>query len=108
MRIVLCARSMKAGSITSGGAESCSCTVAEGASRLAAALARDPRVDALFQHVERHRPARQHLIVKRADVELRAQHARRLLAQIEQPQLPDLVPERLPRPGHVTVGLALH
>jgi len=74
------------------------CVLAEDALRLllAPAPARDPRVDALLQHIERHRSAREDLVVERAHVELRAEGALRPVAQIEHPQLPDLVPERLP------------
>src|SRR5258708_3426580 len=71
-------------------------------------LRRGPRRHPRIEHVERHRASRERFVVESANVELVAQLLLRPLAQLEQLELPDLVPERLRGPRHVAVGLALH
>src|ERR1700757_3545574 len=58
-------------------------------------LTSDPHMHAARQHIHRECPCTQHLVVKRANVELLAQLVLRFLAQFENLQLPDLVAERL-------------
>src|SRR6185295_4998358 len=76
--------------------------------RLAGLLRRDPAVDPRLQHVERQGAGAEHLVVEPAHVEARAELLLLPLAQLEDLELPDLVAERLPRPDHVAVGLAMH
>src|SRR5271165_6024831 len=59
------------------------------------ARGRDPGVDALLEHVERHGAAREQGVVEGADVELRSQRALGPCARLEDPELADLVGERL-------------
>src|SRR4051794_39125555 len=67
----------------------------------------DELVDPLFQDVHRQGAGAEHLVVEGADVELAAELALRLLAQLENLQLPDLVAEGLAGPHDVAVGLVL-
>src|SRR5512133_1920354 len=55
----------------------------------------DPCRNAIVENVERQRPTIQDLVVERADVELRTQRILGALAQFEQLQLTQLVPQRL-------------
>src|SRR5262245_55776928 len=58
-------------------------------------VSRDPAVDLLLEHVERHRAVAQHLVVERGELELRAQRLLGLLAQLDDLELADLVGQRL-------------
>ena len=58
-------------------------------------LLRDPRVDPLIEHVERQCARIDHLVVKRANVELVAQRLLGAVAQFQDFQLADFVGQRL-------------
>src|SRR5579884_2807850 len=67
--------------------------------------ARQPSVDAALENVERQRAGAEHRLVKRAQIEPRAQRGASALAQLEDLELSDLVRARLARIGDVAVDL---
>src|SRR5437879_3327063 len=71
-------------------------------------LRRNPRIDALLEHIHRQRSGIEHLVVKCFDIELRTQRRLRFVPQFEYLQLPHLVPQRLCRPRNIAVNLRLN
>src|ERR1039458_6397526 len=69
-------------------------------------LLRDPRIDAVAQHVQRQGAGVQHLIVEGAQVEVIAQSRLGPLAQLQDFELPDLVGQSLAGPRDIAVHSA--
>src|SRR6185503_3779276 len=67
----------------------------------------DPAIDFRFKHGERHRALTEHTVMKPAEVELRTEPLLGAASQREQALLADLVGERLPGPGDVSIHLEL-
>src|SRR5690606_30744702 len=68
---------------------------------------RDPGVDLLLEHRQRHRPEREDGVVEGAQVELRSEYLLRARAQFDDADLAELVTQRLAGPGDVAVDLGL-
>src|ERR1035438_2526916 len=67
----------------------------------------DPAAGAVVQQVQRKNAPGEHLVVEGAQVEAGAEFLLRALPQLAEPELAQLVAERLGRRGNVAVGLGL-